>query len=213
MLEGSTEDLFRNRSFGERVGHGSRPAVVVIDLQVGLTQPGFPLYGNHDEAILATRRLVESAHKAEVPVVYTVVAYDRAEIATSCYTILRKMPAMKDLIAGSECTRIDPRLPVGDNDIVLIKKGQSAFLGTPLGQILTGLGIDTLFVAGANTSGCVRGSVMDATTLGYRVQLVEECLGDVTKQVHDASIFDMDAKNGDLISLKEASQILAGPTG
>jgi maleamate amidohydrolase len=201
MLEGSTEDLFKGRRFGERVGFGEKPAVLVVDFQQGLTQPGWPLYGDHDEAIEATRRLLDVAREQGTTILFTAVGYSAAEVGLHCYTILDKMPAMAELIDGSPGIDVDPRLGRRESEPVLVKRGQSAFLGTPLGMILTGLRIDTLLVCGANTSGCVRGTVMDASALSFHVALVEECLGDVTRQVHDASIFDMDAKNGDLVSL------------
>jgi nicotinamidase-related amidase len=118
------------------------------------------------------------------------------------------MPAMRGLLADHVTATLDPRLQPASDEPVLVKKGQSAFIGTPLAQILLGLGVDTLLVTGANTSGCVRGTVMDAGTLGYSILLVEEALGDVTRQVHDASIYDMDAKNGDLTSLADAMTYL-----
>lgn len=212
MLKGSTEQLYEARAFGRRSGGGLRPAVVVIDLQVGLTRPGLPLYGNHDDAIEATMQLLEGAREGGIPIIFTLVAYQQAEIASACYPILLKMPAMGGLLLGSPSVEIDHRLAPQEDDFVIAKKGQSAFIGTPVAQILVGLGIDTLVVCGANTSGCVRGTVMDATTLGYRVMLPQECLGDVTKAVHDSNMFDMDAKNADTVSLVDALSYLNGVT-
>lgn len=208
MLDGDTDELFEGRQFGRRMGPGKRPAVLVIDLQVGLTQPKWPLYGNHDDVIARVGELVGAARAAQVPVIYTVVAYTAAELALDCYPLLRKMPSMRGLVTGHVTTEPDPRLEPAPDEPVLVKKGQSAFIGTPLAQILLGLGVDTLLVTGANTSGCVRGTVMDAGTLGYSILLVAECLGDVTEQVHQASIYDMNAKNGDLTSLADAISYL-----
>lgn len=208
MLDGDTDELFEGRQFGRRMGPGKRPAVLVIDLQVGLTQPEWPLYGNHDDVIARVGELVGAARAAQVPVIYTVVAYTAAELALDCYPLLRKMPSMRGLVTGHVATEPDPRLEPAPDEPVLVKKGQSAFIGTPLAQILLGLGVDTLLVTGANTSGCVRGTVMDAGTLGYSILLVAECLGDVTEQVHQASIYDMNAKNGDLTSLADAISYL-----
>lgn len=208
MIDGDTDELFEGRQFGRLMGPGKRPAVLVVDLQVGLTQPEWPLYGNHDDVIARVRELVGAARAAQVPVIYTVVAYTAAELALDCYPLLRKMPSMRGLLMDHVTTQPDPRLEPAPNEPVLVKKGQSAFIGTPLGQILIGLGVDTLLVTGANTSGCVRGTVMDAGTLGYSILLVPECLGDVTEQVHQASIYDMNAKNGDLTSLADAISYL-----
>lgn len=204
MIDGDTDELYERRQFGCRMGPGQRPAVLVIDLQVGLTQPEWPLYGNHDDTIDNVVQLVRAARSAQVPVIYTVVAYSAAELALDCYPLLRKMPAMRGLLTDHVTATLDPRLEPEPNEPVLVKKGQSSFIGTPLAQILLGLSVDTLLVTGANTSGCVRGTVMDAGTLGYSILLVAECLGDVTKEVHRASIYDMNAKNGDLTSLADA---------
>jgi nicotinamidase-related amidase len=141
-------------------------------------------------------------------VIHTVVGYSAAELALDCYGILRQIPKMRQLLLGTRATEIDPRVSPAEREPVIVKKAQSAFIGTPLGQILLGLGIDTLLFSGCNTSGCVRGTVMDASARGYRIMLVEETLSDVTQEVHDNSLFDMTAKNGDLMALSQAVDYL-----
>jgi maleamate amidohydrolase len=47
-------------------------------------------------------------------------------------------------------------------DVLLPKKQPSAFFGTPLASYFIDLRVDTLVVTGCTTSGCARGSVVDA---------------------------------------------------
>jgi maleamate amidohydrolase len=53
------------------------------------------------------------------------------------------------------------------------------------------------------TSGCVRATVVDACTHGFRVTIPRECVGDRTPDVHEANLFDMNAKNADVIPVSE----------
>jgi maleamate amidohydrolase len=210
MDELSTKQLYRRLSFGESVGFGKRPAALVIDFQKGLTLPDMPLYGWHDEQIAQTTRLLDALRQKGYPVVFTVVAYDEAELLNECYPILKKIPSLRSLKAGSILTELDDRLRRRADEFLVVKKSQSAFSGTCLGAILTSVGVDTLLVAGCATSGCVRGSVMDACGLGYRVILVRECIGDFTSEVHDANFFDMGAKNADIVGISDAVKYVSG---
>jgi maleamate amidohydrolase len=191
--------LYDKMSFSQRSGFGANPVFIVVDFQKGLTLPHMPFYGWHDEQIEYTTAILAAMREKNYPVVFTAVAYDTAEITSGCYTFLRKIPSLSQIRVGSEMAEIDDRLAPEPQEFVLVKKGQSAFIGTPLATILTGLGIDTLIVAGCATSGCVRGTVMDATALGYRIILAREAIGDFTEEIHSRNMFDMDAKNGDIV--------------
>jgi maleamate amidohydrolase len=91
---------------------------------------------------------------------------------------------------------------------VLNKLFASAFFGTPLASLLTAAGIDTLIVTGASTSGCVRATVVDALQHGFRPLIPREAVGDRNPAAHEANLFDMDAKYGDVLSLEETLRYL-----
>ena len=76
--------------------------------------------------------------------------------------------------ATSSSREVAPR----EGDILLPKKHPSAFFGTPLASYLIDLGVDTLVVTGCTTSGCVRGTVVDAFAYNFRVVVPEECVYD-----------------------------------
>ena len=68
---------------------------------------------------------------------------------------------------------------------------------------------DTLVVAGGTTSGCVRATVTDGFSLGYRVAIVHECTFDRASLTHKVNLFDMNAKYANVLSLDEAQAYLA----
>jgi nicotinamidase-related amidase len=91
----------------------------------------------------------------------------------------------------------------------VVKKGASAFFGTSLAALLTGLGCDTVLVCGATTSGCVRATAVDLLQYGWPTLVPRECVGDRAKAPHDANLFDMQAKYADVVSLDEALDYVA----
>ena len=78
----------------------------------------------------------------------------------------------------------------------------SAFFGTALAAWLTQRGVKTLLVAGSVTSGCVRASVVDAMSLGFRPLVVEDCVGDRALGPHEANLFDMGQKYAAVMPLE-----------
>jgi nicotinamidase-related amidase len=114
-----------------------------------------------------------------------------------------KVPGLAIFMAGSKWAEIDARLEVRPEDYVIWKKWQSSFYGTDLASILVHRQIDTLVVTGCVTSGCVRATVVDACTHGFRVTIPRECVGDRTAEIHEANLFDMNAKNADVIPVAE----------
>ena len=203
-----TEQIYARAGWGDRVQRGSRPAVVVVDLSRGFSEPEFPTGADLSEVVAATAELVEAAHAAGAPVVFTTIAYEEADLEGGV-AWLRKAPGMGILRAGSELVELDPRLPRQPTDALVVKKGPSAFFGTDLAAALVARGVDTVIVCGATTSGCVRASVVDAVQYGFTVLVPRPCVGDRASGPHEANLFDIDAKYGDVIELDDALSYVA----
>jgi nicotinamidase-related amidase len=90
------------------------------------------------------------------------------------------------------------------SDITIPKHHASAFFGTPLASHLVNLRVDSVYIAGCTTSGCVRASAVDATSLGFRVTVPHECVFDRSQTSHAVNLFDMASKYADVLSLQEA---------
>lgn len=213
-LHGDAVDVvYAAAGFGAPVPRGQRPAVVVVDLTRGFTEDAFPTGSDLTEVVTATARLVEAGRAAEVPTVFTTIAYTPAEAGGDAVAWLRKAPGMRALVAGSAASALDPRLPVTAAHHLITKKGASAFHGTSLAALLTGARCDSVLICGATTSGCVRATAVDAVQSGFDTLVVRECVGDRARGPHDAALFDLQAKYADVIGLDEALDHLAALTG
>jgi nicotinamidase-related amidase len=207
----STEDkhtIYRRAQLGHRLGYGQRPAVAVIDLQLGFTRPEkSPLAGNLDGTVAATNKVIAVARPKNVPVIFTVVGYDPHR-QDDAGLWPEKAPSLRLLTLGSELVELDPRLDRKPEDLVLVKKYASGFFGTYLASTLTMKGVDTLIVTGCTTSGCVRATVMDALAHGFRPIVPVEAVGDRAQEPHDANLFDIASKYGDVVPVKEVVEYL-----
>jgi maleamate amidohydrolase len=202
---------FQDKGFGRRVGFGERPALLAVDFITGFTDLRSPLAGELDTQLAATNALLEPARAAGIPVIFSTVAYD-AELQEAGIWI-RKIPANGTLVEGSEWVEVDKRLNQRPNETTLVKKYASCFFGTDLAARLVSRRVDTLIIAGCTTSGCVRATAVDACSYGFHTIVVEEAVGDRAALPHAASLFDIDAKYGDVVGLQETVSYLAGLAG
>ena len=193
--------------FHGRSGFGLRPALVVVDMSVGFTDPGSPLVCPLDEVVVAIQRLIGETRRAGFPVVFTTVAYDEGDRVTAG-VFIDKVPALLTLEAGSRFVEIDPRLAPAEGEPVVKKLFASAFYGTALSSLLATQRCDGVIVTGASTSGCVRATAVDALQHGYRVVVPREAVGDRNQSAHEANLYDIDAKYGDVLPLEDVLEHL-----
>jgi len=201
------QEFFRQRGFGLRIGFGERPALIVIDMLKGFTDPEMLLGANLDAQIAAQKPLLAIAHERNIPVIFSTVMYHEADIRDAGIWGLKQRGALT-LTADSEAVKVDPRLDKRADDSLLIKRYASCFFGTDLVPRLTSRRIDTLVITGCTTSGCVRATAVDAVQHGFRPMVVREAVGDRSKAAHDQSLFDLDAKYADVVSLDETLHYL-----
>lgn len=199
---------------GRRVGFGERPAILVVDLNKGCTDPDSPLPPLMDlSAVVAgTRRLIDLGRQSATPILYTTLGPYREDLQ-DLGPLGIKVPGLKIFTAGSPWARVDERLEVRPEDFVIWKKWQSSFFGTDLLSILVHRRVDTLIVTGCVTSGCVRATVVDACSHGFRTIIPRECVGDRTEDVHEANLFDMAHKNADVIPAADVEAYLRARAG
>jgi maleamate amidohydrolase len=192
----------RHDGFHGRAGFGGKPALLVVDVNVGFTDDQSPLACALDDVVLAIDRLLREFRKAEFPVVYTTVSYSAGDkVAAAAF--LDKIPALLTLEAGSRWVEIDPRIAPLPHEPVLNKLFASAFFGTPLASLLASAGCDSVVVTGASTSGCVRATAVDALQHGYRPVVPREAVGDRNPAAHEANLYDIDTKYGDVVGVDD----------
>lgn len=209
-----TLDDYSSRGMRHRTGFGSRPCVLVIDFQYGMTDPSCSLGSDHqDKPIEVTQRILAAARAAAVPVLYTRVAF-RKDLQDGGL-FLEKVPALGMLKHGSRWVQIDDRVPPQEGDYLLTKRHSSAFIGTELQQVLQRKGIDTIVNVGCSTSGCVRQTAVDANAYGFRSLVVSDAVGDRSWEQHHANLVDLDGKYADVVTSDEVIAVfdLFGRTG
>jgi len=192
---------YRKHGLAGRVGFGRRPAIIVVDLIRGFTDPTSPLGSDLDTVVEATARLIATSRSAGVPVLYTTTAYSGEALEAGPFAL--KVPSLALLKRGSERVEIDSRLAPAAGELVIEKHFASAFHGTSFASQLAALRVDTLIVCGATTSGCVRATVVDAIQNGLRPIVPRECVGDRSPSAHDANLIDIEGKYGDVVSLED----------
>jgi len=198
----------RFEGFHGRAGFGEKPALVVVDVNRGFTDPASPLVCKLDGCVAAIARLLDAFRTAELPVIFTTVCYDDFGKQAAA-VFLEKIPALTVLEPGSPWVEIDARIAPADGEPVLSKYFASAFFGTTLASLLASAGADTVVVTGASTSGCVRATALDALQHGYRVLVPREAVGDRNPAAHEANLYDLDTKYADVVSLEDVLASLA----
>jgi maleamate amidohydrolase len=181
---------------------GTRPAVLVVDFARGWTDPDSPMAASLDSEVGAAAQLLRHARRHGTPVILTTVAYRPDEAAATI--VARKSPWVSCLQPGSPWTEIDPRLEVEARDLVILKKHSSAFFATDLASQLIIRRVDTLFVCGCVTSGCVRATVVDAAQYGFLPIVVRDAVGDRSRLAHEANLLDIEQRYGEVVTLDAA---------
>ncbi|MGP3038221.1 N-carbamoylsarcosine amidohydrolase [Serratia nevei] len=194
--------------WGQRLGFGRRPALLAIDFMQAYTTEGAPLFApGVVSALEESRELLACARRTGIPVIHTHIRYHAGHFADGGLWV-KKAPVMKDMVAGNPLAAFCPPVAPLADEVVLSKQYASAFFGTALAPLLVAQGIDTLLMIGCSTSGCIRASAVDAVQHGFRAMVVRECVGDRHPGPHEANLFDIDSKYGDVVHKREALDYL-----
>ena len=195
-------------------GFGERPALLVVDMNRGAVGEDRPIYEQLDRypgacgnfawaAVRHMQRLIPMAREAGIPVIYS----------KHIFRAIHDLPRAKDPTYGyselSPLSEIQPEVAMQPGDLLIEKQRASVFFQTGLIYVLLNKKIDTLLVVGNSTSGCVRATAIDAIGYEFKVSVIEECVFDRIELSHRASLFDLQFKYCDVISVDQASDYLA----
>ena len=198
--------FYESKGIGQRVGFGEKPAVIVVDFQKGFTDQRCPLGSDYSDELAKTRQVLDIAREKNVPIYYTVTSY-QSDLADAGVWA-KKLGANKALLEGSEWEELDETLGRQDLEPIIHKRYASAFFGTHLQSMLVANRVDTIIVTGCVTSGCIRATVVDGVSSGYRAIVPVDCVADRHEIPHHANLFDIDTKYGDVVSLNDVLKYL-----
>jgi nicotinamidase-related amidase len=220
IISEEEQRAYRAAGFGKPVGMGSRPALLIIDVQyrtVGTVRrpfweaiQEFPTSCGEAgwKAVDRIAPLLAEFRRRGFPVLYPHVAPKRAYDAGR---LAQKVPAIMN-IPEKGYEFVAEAAPV-EGDVLVPKRHPSAFFGTALASYLIDLGADSLVVTGCTTSGCVRATVVDAFAYNFRVTVPEDCVYDRSAVSHAVNLFDMSEKYADVMPAADVVARLPASAG
>ena len=210
-------ELYERAGFGRKAGFGTKPAVLVIDVQYRTVgDEPLPILESMEryyrtscgeagwQAVAAIERFLAAARTAGAPVIYPHVAPKSAIDAGRTGT---KIPSLMEV--PDKGYQFVATVKPEPGDLLIPKRHPSAFFGTPLVSYLIDLGVDTLLLTGCTTSGCIRATAVDGFAYNFHCGVIEECVYDRSPLSHVVNLFDLQAKYADVVSLDTAIAYLA----
>ncbi|KAF3052805.1 hypothetical protein E8E11_003511 [Didymella keratinophila] len=183
----SEHDSYVKSGFAGKVGWGNKPALLLVDVCNAYWNKDSPLDTSANPesaaALASMTKLVAAARESRVPLIWTRVKYTEPDMSDAGIFYC-KAPLLKVFLKGNE-TGLESwvqGLEPQDSELVIAKRYPSAFFATDLSTRLQLKGIDTLVVG--------------------------EACGDRSKAVHDANLFDIQAKMADVVPESEAVEKL-----
>lgn len=189
-------DSYKQVGYGSSdIGWGTKAAVLAVDWQVAFTDPRYALGGlpRLHEARDNTAKLLTAARAKHVPVAACYTAY----CSQKDMPLWKVKAVREDFIYGNACLEMDP-LIYHSSDFTYCKNAPSMFFQTPLITFLVRQNVDTVIVTGCTTSGCVRATIIDAFSFGFRVQIAADCCGDAEEQPHLDTLRDCGRRYADV---------------
>lgn len=188
--------------WGARIGFGSSPALLVVDFVQAYTEPDSPLFApGVAPAVQASLPLLERFRQRRLPVIHTTIRHTAPGFEDGGMWV-RKAPVLRCFAQeryGKVCAGVEPH----PGEVQIVKQYASAFFGTSLAALLAASKVDTLVLVGCTTSGCIRATAVDGVQHGYRVIVAREGVGDRHPGPHEANLFDIHQKYGDVVGVDE----------
>lgn len=218
VITDDDEARYEAAGFGRPSGSGTRPALLIIDVQyrtVGDTPKSFFESVRDDystscgdvgwAAVQNIAPLLAAFRARSLPILYPHVAPKRAYDAGR---LAAKVPSIMDI--SDQGYRFVEEVAPAESDILIPKRHPSAFFATSLTSYLIDLSVDWLVVTGCTTSGCVRASVVDAFALNYKITVPHDAVYDRSPTVHGVNLFDMAQKYADVMTTADVIRALPG---
>jgi maleamate amidohydrolase len=185
--------------FQDRFGFGASPALILIDMAYGWTDPAYAGGSARlDTAVAAIQQLLPVARAKKIPIIYTTSPFQDKPMFKSAADFSPKFRKW-----DRRAVEIDERVKPQPGEYMIYKEHASAFAGTPLIGHLAGRRVDTLIITGCSTSACVRATATDAKSNELKPIIVREGVQDRAEMAHHWTLFDIQARFADVVSLEE----------
>lgn len=218
MIELTAQEkaILSTAKMGRRMGFGEKPALIIIDVQtymmgdvrepIEISNKKYPSSCGEMawDAAENIKKLIASCHEIGAPVIYTYMSL-RADGSDAGPFKMKRDLIVADtwMIEGTHGAQICPEIAPAPQDYVFMKKRPSAFFGTPLEAYLHEHRVDTTIMVGGSTSNCVRATVFDSASYGYRTIVASDGVMDRMLTSHEINLRDMDRQFADVMTTAE----------
>ena len=202
MKQQSLNDNYQG-VWGNRIGFGKKPVLLLVDFIQSYITASEPLYApDVITAVQETEAVLSLAREQNILVIHTNILY-QAKNQIDGGMWVKKSPVMAAMTIDNPATHFCLQVQPLDTELVITKNYARAFFATSLSSVLNAEAIDTVIIVGCSTSGCVRATAVDAVQHGFRTIVIRDCVGDRHREPHEANLFDIDSKYGDVVSKQE----------
>ena len=156
-------------------------------------------------AIPGCVRMVRLARAAGVPLIFTRYVYSVGMVDFGRVRGVKAAEriASNSLGQGTDEVALIAELEVGPTDIIIDKSRPSAFYGTRLEPVLTGLGIRNLVMCGVTTNICVESTARDAGQRDYGTYVVRDAVAEFTPERNHYALFGIEWSFGDVVDIAD----------
>ena len=204
----AVDDYYKERNiFQENFGFGEKPAIVVIDFAYGWTDDAYAGGSKRlHEPVLNTAKILAAGRDKGVPIVFTTSRFQQSQNDPLLKSAADDSPSFRQW--DERACEIDERIKPEATEKIIYKENASAFFGTILASYLIQRKVDTVLITGCSTSACVRATATDAKAYRFKPVIISDCVGDRAEAAHLWTLFDIQARFSDVVSLDQALEYL-----
>jgi nicotinamidase-related amidase len=198
VIPAAEQAEYDKAGWGGEVGFGEAPALIVVDMYRAFVDPAYPFAA--DSAVATAHEIapvLKAFRERGLPVFYSTAARQSTPAARGRWKV--RATTEEPVMQSDDAYEIWPELAPREGEHVFVKTFPSAFVGTTLLSQLIFNRVDTIVVTGTVTSGCVRGTCLDAFSNSLRVIVPEECVCDRGATSHAVALFEIHMKYGDVV--------------
>jgi len=186
----------------------TKSALLVMDYQITVLEKFSSAAGS--AAVLDHMpKLIAAARAAQMMVAYIVVGfrpgYPEVNPRNRVFSTIKENGL---LAADSAGTKIHPAVAPREGEPVVVKHRVSAFAGTDLDMLLKAKDIETLILAGVQTSGVVLSTLRQGADLDYRLVVAGDCCTDPDHDVHHVLLEKIFPRNATVATASEIAQAI-----
>ena len=189
-------------------------ALLVMDVQNGVVERYLDRSAQPEQLLAALGEATTAARFAGIPVIYV-----RAAFRSGAPEVSQRNRSFSAAVSSGGLGVDDPGTQVHaaiapqPDDIVVVKKRISAFIGSDLDVVLRSLEVDSLVLTGIATSGVVLSTLRHAADLDFGLTVLRDGCADADPEVHRVLLGKVFPRQADVATVDEWVERVVRPGG